>query len=286
MGYTPRTIEVIQNQIITQLSAYPLLAPLLPNTSQVAKFTNWTFIIAFAINAVENIWAILQTQIETIASTSAPETTTWIQAQVLAFQYGNFIQVNNNFQIVYPAATAQPLIITNCAVIGDGSGGLIIKVTTASGLLSSAQMNSLLSYLDIILGADINFTVINALPDLLDITGTVYYNGQYAGSIVNNINVAISNYITSLGFNGTIKVSDIIKVIRNTEGVTDFSNGNGAGQLNIWAAPNGSTYPTGGTYLVTNGVINTREYITNSGQIAIDSANPLSASLTFQISND
>jgi hypothetical protein len=274
--YQPRTWQIILAQIVLQVNS---LIPGLTSTSSVAYWRTWAFIVAVSQNLMEQRFAVLQTEIENTAAQAAPETTAWIQNQVLLFQYGNIIQINTNLSISYPLP-ALPLIINNCAVIGNGSGGIIIKVTSASGLLSTAQENALLSYLDQILGADINFTVINALPDILDIFGTVYYNGQYSGSIVQNVTDSINNYITNIGFNGTIKISDIIDAIRGVVGVTDFVPNI------IWAAANGSSYPTSGIYLMNYGQILGREYNTISGQIQIDSSNPISSSLTFTIAND
>ena len=273
--FQSRTWQVILAQIVIQVNS---LLPGLTSTSSAAYWRTWAFIVAVSQNLMEQRFTVLQNELEATAAQAAPETTAWIQNQVLLFQYGNVIQINTNLSISYPLP-ALPLIINNCAVVGNGSGGITIKVTSASGLLSTAQENALLSYLDQILGGDINFTVINALPDMLDIFGTVYYNGQYSGSIVQNVTDAINNYITNIGFNGTIKVSDIIDAIRVVVGVTDFVPNV------IWAAANGSTYPTSGIYLVNNEQILSREYNTISGQIQIDGSNPLSSSLNFTISN-
>jgi hypothetical protein len=275
MAFQARTWQQILTQIVAQVNT---LIPALTSTSQAAYWRVWAFIQAVSQNLMEQRFTILQNELEATAAQAAPETAAWIQNRVLLFQYGNVIQIYTDLSISYPLP-ALPLIINNCAVVGNGSGGITIKVTSTSGLLSTAQENALLSYLDQILGADINFTVINALPDMLDIFGTVYYNGQYSGSIVLNVTDAINNYITNIGFNGTIKVSDIIDAIRGVVGVTDFVPNV------IWAAANGTTYPTNGIYLMNGGQIISREYNTISGQIQLDGANPLSSSLTFTISN-
>jgi len=272
MSYIARTWQTIQTQTITQVNS---LIPTLTSTSNAAYWRLWTFITAVSQNLMEQRFTVLQTEIETTVSKAAPETLNWIQAQVLAFQYGNTIEIKSDLSIGYPTP-AQPLIITNCAVVGNVNGGITIKVTTAGGLLSAAQENALTSYLDTILGADINFTVINANPDVLDIFGTVYYDGQLSGSIVTNVTNAVNAYITSLGFNGTVKVSDLIEVIRTATGVNDFVPDN------IYASPFGGS----AIYLVQNKLIQGREYITNSGQIGIDGGNPLSTSLTYTIASN
>ncbi len=272
MAFVARTWQIIQAQIVAQVNS---LLMGLNSTSQAAYWKTWTFIQAVSQNLMEQRFTVLQTEIENNVLIAIPETSAWIQAQVLAFQYGNAIQINSNFSISYPAP-AQPLIITNCAVSGNGSGGITIKVTTASGVLSTAQVNALNAYLDTILGADINYTIINAAADVLDIFGTVYYNGQYSGSIVTNVTNAVNAYLLALGFNGTIKVSDLIDTIRGVVGVNDFV------PLNIYASPNAGTP----VYLVSASTIQARDYITSSGLIAIDAGNPLSSSLTFTISQN
>jgi hypothetical protein len=274
MAYEARNWETIFAQIKAQVNT---LITSLTSTSMAAYWQLWAFITAVSQNLMEQRFTILQQELETTASAAAPETTSWIQAQVLAFQYGNQIQINPDFSIGYPDPQL-PLIISNCAVVPNGAGGIGIKVTSDAGLLSSAQSNALTSYLQSILGADLgaNFSLINALPDTLIITGDLYYNGQYSGSIVDNVTNAVNDYITAIGFNGTIKVSDLIEVIRTAAGVTDFVPNN------ISASPNAGSP----IYLVQTGTIKGREYITSSGKIEIDGGSPLSTSLTYRIDNN
>lgn len=273
MAFIPRTWQVIQQQIISQVNT---LIPTLTSTSKAAYWRLWTFIQAVSQNLMEQRFQLLQSELEATAAKAAPETESWVQAQVLNFQYGNVIQINPDFSISYPDPQ-QPLILNNCAVVSNGNGGITIKVTSDSGLLSTAQSNALTAYLDTILGGDINYSITNALPDILNIIGTVYYNGQYSGSIFDNVTTAINNYINSLGFNGILKLSDLIDVIRNAPGVTNFV------PTTISAAPNAGT-PL--TYLVNLGVIQgqTATYQTISGQIQV--ANTLSSDLTFTIANN
>lgn len=271
MAFTPRTWQTILTQIVVQVNT---LIPSLTSTSKAAYWRLWAFIQAVSQNLIEQRFQLLQYEIETTASKSAPETSSWVQAQVLAFQYGNIIQINPDFSISYPDPQL-PLILNNCAVIGNGNGGITIKITSSAGLLSTSQSNALNAYLDTILGADINYSIINALSDLLNISGTVYYNGQYSGSIVQAVTDTVNNYITALGFNGIVKVSDLIEIIRSTPGVTNFV------PIDITGSPNGGIP----VYLVQASKINgTGTYITNSGQIQIGT--PLSGSLTFSIANN
>jgi|ERR1035437_1801729 hypothetical protein len=274
MSYTPRTIAVIYAQLVAAKKANSSLSGL-SSPSNVAYWNLWLWIVATAQNLLEQIWSILQIEIETTVASAAPETKNWIQAKVLAFQYDattpQVVQVNTDLSVGYPVVDATLRIITNCAVIG-GSGSLTIK---AAPVVTAPQKAALISYLTEILGADISFAVINLAADTLDIFGTVYYNGQYAGSVVANVTAAVNTYLASIGFNGMVKVSDLIETIRNVTGVTDFV------PLNIYATPSGGA----ATYLVNTNNIVSREYQSYSGQIGIDGGNPLSTSLTFSIDN-
>lgn len=237
-------------------------------------------IVAWATNLLEQIQDTFVGEVETIIADGVPETAPWIKAQVLLFQYSatvaQVIQLNADFSISYPVVDASLRIINNCAVVGNGSGGVVIKVTSNAGLLSGPQITALLSYLDTILGPDINYTLINANPDTLDIFGTVFYNGQYAGGIITAVTNAVNTYLASLGFNGVVKLSDLIEAIRNTPGVTDFK------PTDVYAAPFGGT----ASYMISASNIQSREYQTNSGKIAIDGGNPLSTSLIYSIDNN
>lgn len=237
-------------------------------------------IVAWSINFLEQIMDTFTGEVESIIAAGIPETEEWIRQQAFNFQYSatnpQVIQLNPDFSISYPVVDPSLRIINNCAVVGDGNGGVKIKVTSNAGLLTGPQSAAFASYLDAILGGDINYSVINANPDTLDIFGTVYYNGQYAGNIVATVTAAVNAYLTSLGFNGIVKLSDLIDTIRTTPGVTDFQ------PSDVYASPFGGTPQ----YLVKASNIQTREYQTNSGQIAIDGGNPLSTSLTFSIDNN
>lgn len=280
MSYTPRTIDQIQAQMIQQLSSYPLLAPLLPNTSKVAKFTNWTYIISFCIYSLEVIWSILQSDIENTVSLGRPETAKWIQNQVLNFQYSattpQVVVINPDFSVGYASINPSMRIITNCSVTGNGTGGILIKVTTAAGPLSGPQLSALNSFLDTILGPDINYQLVNALADTLEIDGTVFFDGQFSGSIVTDVTNALLAYLAALPFNGVVKVGELDSVIRKVNGVTDFL------PANIIVSANGGTP----SHLILNSQVLAREYLTNAGYMVNDPVNPFSSTLIFTIDNN
>lgn len=284
MSFTPQSYQTIQANINAQKAAQPDLAPL-TSTSKVAYWNLWTFIFAVASNLLQQIWAILVDEIESDVAVAAPESAPWIQAQVLKFQYSvstpQVVQLNSDFSVSYPTIDPTLEIITNCAVVPTGVGGVLIKLTDNGVPLDGApgtagpQVVALISYLNTILGSDIVFSIVNANTDILAIFGTVYYNGQNV-NISSTVSTAITNYLSTLPFNAVIKLSDIIGVIRNVPGVTDFL------PTTITATANGGT----AINLILSELIIVREYQVYSGIIKIDPGNPLSSSLTYAISNN
>ena len=278
MAYTPRSIAVIQAQLIAKASNYPLLAPILPNSSKVSKWTNWTYIIAFCINSLEQIWAILQSDIENTVLIAAPETVQWIQAKSKLFQYNasvpQVVQINADYSISYPIINPQYQIVTQCAVIANGLGGLIIKVATgvpgSLAAIGSTQLTAFTSYLNEILGADITFSAISKNADVLAITANIYFNGQFNGSITGDMNNAINNYLASIPFNGIVKVSDLMNAMRSVAGCTDVL------LTTVSATPDGG----GTTNLVSAQQVQAPEYQTYAGYI-----NAGALTFTFIIQN-
>ena len=163
-------------------------------------------------------------QIETTVASAVPGTAAWIQAQVLAFQDGNTIQINPNFTFVYPAP-ASPTPITAAAVVVSPSGGINIKVAQGAvgsqTALSGGQLTELTAYLNAILPAGMNPNIISVAADTLQVNAVVYYNGQFNLVIQANVIAALNAYMASLPFNGLVRISDIEKVILGVQGVTD-----------------------------------------------------------------
>jgi hypothetical protein len=281
MAFLPRTINQIQTQIQQTVFANSVLGPILTSQSLVAYWILWTFIMATCTAALEQIMLIFWIELENIVAAAVPGTAPWIQAEVLLFEYGNTVAINSDFSVNYPIPNILAQVVSQCAVVVGNNGVANIKVTGASGPLDGApgiagpQCVALETYLDTVLPAGLDFQLINALADTLQVNATVYYNGQSAG-ISTAVIAALNAYMAALPFNGIVKISDIEKTILGVPGVTDVVF------ANITATPNGGAP----VQLITASATVLREYQTYAGYIINSAApNDFATTLNFVVAN-
>ncbi len=287
------TIEQIQQRLTDTLQANPdLYDPTNPDVSkrgltspsQVAAWKNFLNVIATEIFTLEQQMNISETTTENLIAMAPPETLPWVKERVLEFQYDavtpQVVQINDDLSVTYPVVDASKRVITQCAAISNAFGGILVKVAAGDPLapISGPEVAALNSYLDTILGGDINFGVINATADLLKLVGTIFYNGQYNAVIKTNVIAAINNYLSSLPFNGIIKISELIVTIKKVAGVTDVQITDAIAT----ATAGGFTVVS----MISGGTENVREYQAYSGYIVNDPANLFTDTLVFSIDNN
>lgn len=286
------TIEQVQKRLTDLLQSNPnLYDPSNPDPtkrgltsiSQTAAWINFLNIIATEIVVLQNLMSIYETEIEGIVNDAAPETLPWVKDRVLKFQYDasdpQVVQVNSDLSVGYPVENEDLRVVDQCAVVPNSFGGLLIKVASGSPLapISSPELAALDSYLSTILGGDITYQLINAVADILKLVGTVYYNGQYNSVIVTNVVNALNTYLSTLGFNGIVKISDIVTVIKSVKGVTDVVLTDAVATSLMGAGTVVNLIESSTEYL--------REYQSYSGYVVNDPANLFSDTLSFVIDN-
>ena len=120
-----RQISEIQQQMLDNIAADSTLGSLLTSTSRRAIFRLFTYIVAVAINALENLMDIFTANVESIVAVAAPATPAWLQDQVLKFQYSattpQVIQLID-FAPAYPVVDETLRIISHCIVTGKQIG--------------------------------------------------------------------------------------------------------------------------------------------------------------------
>ncbi|MGN7818790.1 hypothetical protein ACTJJB_01600 [Chitinophaga sp. 22536] len=221
-----RQISQIQQQILDQVAADPVLSPALTSTSKRAIYRLWAYITSVAIGMLEQLMDIFSAAIETTVSKGAPASAAWIQDRVFKFQYNadvpQIVQLVN-LAPTYPVVDPSLRIITRCSVTTNIANNVIVKVAKGEPpqALSPAQLSAVQSYVDTIGAAGVSYNVISTDPDLLYIQGQVFYNGQYSDVISANVIQAINTFLAQLPFNGQMRISSLEFAIRNVVGVTD-----------------------------------------------------------------
>lgn len=276
-----RQISEIQQQMLDNIAADPVLGSLLTSTSRRAIYRLWTYIVAVAINTLEQLMDIFSAKVEAIAATAAPATATWLQAQILKFQYSDtnpqVVQLIN-FAPAYPVVDESLRIISRCSVTTNLSSQVLVKVATGEppAALTSAQVAALQSYLSEIGIAGVVYNVISQASDKLYVQANIFYQGQYSAVIKANVIAAIEAYLSALPFNGQVKITDLEDAITGVEGVNDVV------LVNVRARANGTVFASS-SYLVQNQQTLSRLWNTIAGYMVGEttSGNTLNDSLTF-----
>lgn len=278
-----RSITQIQNQIIANIQGNATLSGL-TSASNAAIWRLLTWIVAVAINLLEQLTDIFTTEIEGIASSAITGNAAWLRQQVLNFQFGYVITINpQTFAPSYTVIDTSTQVVQFCSVTIASNNIVNVKVAgVGPAPISSPQEDALNSYLTEINFAGVGFNLINDNPDRLYIQATIYYNGQYVNVIQANVIAALTAYCTALSnatnFDGEVKVSAIEQTILGVAGVEDVD------LINVYCRPVGASFGSG-LLMVTGGTLNYLNYTTAAGYIIPEdtSGETFANSLTFTI---
>ena len=218
-----RTVEEIEDQIDTIKATKAELAAL-DSVSNTAIWRLWRFITAQVINYFEVAWDKFQAVIQAIIDNNQYGTDDWWYKKMLAFQFGDLLGfINNVYQ--YPVIDAAKQIVKFCSITSN-SGKVQIKVAASSGgqpvVLTTDQLDGLLSYCQQIRPAGIRFTVQSLAADKLKITGNIYYNAQGDIAVIKPaVFAAIGTFLSTLNttnFNGTLFCNKLIDAVQAVPG--------------------------------------------------------------------
>lgn len=275
-----RTIDDIQQQIITNVQATPELAGA-TSTSKRAIWRLWTYVVAVAINLFEQLQDVFLAQSESIVALSAPQTAQWVQDRAFKFQYdATNPQVIQLIDLVpqYPVVNPDLRIVTRCSVRSTGSGRVQVKVAKSDPpeALDGLQLAALQSYMSLIGVAGIAYNCTTAAPDKLYVAASIYYKGGYSAIISGTVIAAIEAYFAAIPFDGNMKLLDLEIAIKNVPGVNDVVF------QNVSARYDSTPYGTG-TYLVQNNTVISRQWATVAGYIVGETTTgaTLADTLTF-----
>jgi hypothetical protein len=258
-----RPISLIQQQILDYIAADETLGPLLTSTSKRAIYNLLSYVVAVAINILENLMDIYQAALEAIAASAAPASGSWLQAQILKFQYSadvpQIVQLIN-FAPQYPVVDSSLCIVSRCSITTNLANSVLIKVATGNppAALSSDQLAALQSYVNVIGVAGVTYQVQSLSADLLYVNAQVFYQGQYGSGIQQAVITAINTFLSQLPFNGRMRISDLEEAIRQVPGVTDVL------LMNVQARSATTTFGAG-TFLVSANQVASRYWDTVAG---------------------
>jgi hypothetical protein len=262
-----RTIEQIQSSIIANIQTTPELAQA-NSTSTRALWRLFSYVIAVAILLLEQIIDVFKAENETALSQAIPNTASWLTKKIFEFQYSatnpQIIQLNNLIPS-YNVVDASLRIITRCSVVTTISNKVTIKVAKSEPpvALSSGEIGALQGYINALGVAGIQYNCVSQNADRIFINADIFYDGQYSSTIQGTTINAINLFLSSLPFNGQLKISDLEVAIRNITGVSDVLINN------IKVRDNNTTFANG-IYLIQNKTTISRLFPTVAGYIVAE----------------
>lgn len=229
-----RTIDDIFNEMLANKAGTSELAGLTSN-APTAIWRLVFYICAVAIYIHEQMFeqhkAVVDEEIEQRRIGTKP----WYYNTALEFQYGDNLELQDNYVYAYSVIDATKRIVSRCAVV-ENANKLIIKVTKSNNVpLDNSEKAAFTQYMNQLKMAGTNLEVYNYNPDLLQLDFDVYYNPLLLTSdgklitdqAIKPVEVAIQQYIENIIFGGQFNIQKATDAIQEAAGVLDLK-GNSA----------------------------------------------------------
>lgn len=263
-----RTVEEIKQQMLDEKANQPELAAL-DSLSNTAIYRLWIFIQAQIIYYFEVLQDAFKAEVQAIIDTNQYGTLGWWYNQAKAYQHGDLLLFLNNIY-KYPVVDATKQIIKYCSVTDNGAK-VQIKVAKQAGnepvVLTADELNGVVDYVNDIRPAGTQVTVQSLAADLVKLRLNVYYNANGSIALIAPaVELAITNYLANIQFDGIFYINKLIDAIQAVPGVIND-------QVEVLeAAAQGSGDPY---------TPFTSRYSAKSGYFKIDPDFPLSTQITY-----
>jgi len=227
-----RTINEIQNGMLTAIASDEVLSVQLNSTSKVAIFRLFTYVVASAIWIVEMLFDNHKKEVDDILELRFPHRPSWYRNKAKAFQYGfDLIADTDKFNNDgYTDDQIEASKIVKYSAVTQNGGQLQIKIAAESaGVLSPITMPQKTAfdfYLSEIADCGVKYIVVNHLPDILLLNMQIYINplvlDENGMSIINGnypVQDALLEYMKELPFNGELVLAHLVDKLQLAEGV-------------------------------------------------------------------
>ena len=228
-----RTIDEIQQSMLTAIAADETLSTVATSTSKVAIFRLFTRIVATAIWTIEVLFDTLKTELSELLAQLKPHSLRWYAQKAKDFQYGDSLAVDSD-KYDNTGLTDEEIeesqIVKHSAVTEGEDGKLRIKVAKeVSDLepLSAPELAAFVEYMQRIKDAGVKLLIESNEADYLKLSLKIYFDplimnsaGEYIdGSNATPVQTAVKNYLKNLPFNGTFVLAYMVDALQLVDGV-------------------------------------------------------------------
>jgi hypothetical protein len=275
-----RTIQEIYDEIIDEKESFSSLDDLVPNpdssqtflsdltsTSKVAVWRLISWVIAFAIWTHEQLFDVFVAEVEEKAKDQITGTARWYSVVSKEWQYGYDLEWDETTRkYIYSDTTSTEAVASRLVTQASATEvANLLKIKVAQGAvgslskLSTTEKDSFDAYIAQIKFAGTATSIISDNPDTLETDYTIVYDPLVLdanGVLISDgttkpVEVAITNYIQGLPFDGILKVIDLTDAVQEAEGVTNAvctkaEATSGAGTVDILAVSTQKYEPVAG----------------------------------------
>lgn len=274
------TTEQIYQQMASEAMQQAALVGLAPNPdsaaqlqadmasgSRVAIHRLLMRIVAYVTKLHHDLWERFRVETEDLAKDGHYGTRRWFVSRARRFQYGHPI-VLTELDAVYAVDDPASRIVTHAAVV-ELANLVVVRAAKAAGTglapLSPDERTALADYFDEI-RPPVQVTVLTAPADRVRVYGQVVYDGQVPLTTVQAaMAFEVAQYLRTLDFGGAVRNTDLVGAMLRANGVVDVR------MVTVQVRTTGPwvTVP--------------RIHYTYAGHAVIDSAFPLTTSMTWQV---
>lgn len=262
------------NELQPSIDSSQTLLNDLTSASKVAVWRLLFFVTAVGIWSLEKLFDEHVIWIENRAKQLIVGTTKWYRTIALEFQYGDALELVND---VYQYPVINPLNkIVALASVNEVGGQVLVKVAKSNAgvpeKLSIPEFDAFVAYMKKRKFAGVSLVSISRDPDLFKVQYKIYYDPlvlNSSGELISTpgvkpAEVAITNYLKDLPFDGKFLITDLTDKIQQAAGVLN------------------PVYQTGSVKYGANPYVVVGDYYNpNAGYMKIDPAFPLSGSITY-----
>jgi hypothetical protein len=228
-----RTFDEIKYIIVDAKNSSEALAEL-NSTSKVAIWNEWANNIAYAHYVLEQSFDQHKMEVLGYLTQLKPHTARWYRNKALAFQYGFDLVTDqdyfDNTGFTDEQIETSKIIKYSAVTEAEIESRLIVKIATEIGTelqpISESEKEAFTAYMKEIRDAGVRITVINYLPDILQLTMQIYSDPLVIDSNGNSILTgkrpvedAIKEYMKELPFDGELVLAHLIDKLQKVEGV-------------------------------------------------------------------
>lgn len=229
-----RTIDEIQQSMLAEIQADPVLSPVATSTSKTAIYRLFTRIVASCAWTVEVLFDTLKAEVNEILAALKPHTLRWYARKAAAFQYGYSLPIDSDTYDntgVSEEDLEASLIVKYVAVTeGTVDNRLRVKVateTTDLTPLSAPQLEAFTEYISRIKDAGVRINIESNVADKIKLSLKIYYdplilNGEgqrIDGSDAEPVQTAVKTYLKNLPFNGVFVLAYLTDSLQKVDGV-------------------------------------------------------------------